>query len=327
MSSVRRLARDLVWPQPSLRPVTAPDGQRTRVRFHAEPGAFGLYRRGTHELLEIPDCLTAHARILEACRWLNDALRATPEERPPNTVLIELVGEELTISWFGETGTGQLRELSAMIDAGRVSAVRLRARGEDRVLGSEWSEEAFEIAEHPLVLARRIGTFAQANVEANSILRNLVYAALSENRPARVLELYAGSGNLTLPISLACGEVMAVEVDPIALEGLRHSVELNQVDNIKPYERDLQRGFTRKMRDYRCDTILLDPPRSGAAECMEDILRSEARDVLYISCSPPHLARDAKALAKRYDVEAVDAIDMFPRTAQVELIARFRRRE
>lgn len=326
MESVQRLAASVPWPEPSLHPVEDHDGQRTRIRFHADERTLGLYKRGTHELIRIPHCRSAHPRILEVAESLESLLGLTTAETSPNTVLIEIAGDMATVSWFGALGDGQRERLTDLVTDGPIAGVRVQHRGTGERLGAEWSEETIETGERPVVCTRRIGTFAQANAEANTHIQKLAVQWISALPTHRLLELYAGSGNLTLPSALACDEVLAVEMDRKALDGLRRSVEVNQLSNIQPYERDLRRGFTRKLRDYPCDAILLDPPRSGAAEVLDDIIASRAQHLLYVSCSPPHLARDAKKLAQVFDVETVDAVDMFPRTPQVELVVGFRRR-
>ena len=143
---------------------------------------------------------------------------------------------------------------------------------------------------------------------------------------ASVLELFAGLGNFTLPLAREGLRVTAVEgAEELVAKG-RANAERNglQVDYhvADLFAREGGEGWLN--RDY--DYALFDPPRSGAAELLPHLLRRPPQRIVYVSCHPGSLARDAGTLVRAgYRLSAAGVMDMFPHTGHVESIARFDR--
>ncbi len=324
LSAVRRVGPTLEWPDLTRFPSPL-DATRCRVRFHVEGGRLGLYRSGTHELVRVPQCAAAMPVILEAVEALEGVLAEAPSEPAPDTVLVENAESGVYVAWQGGAGPVQLAGLDRLVTEGRFAGVLCRRRRWYRVLGKGWIESRWDA--HDLVFRRRIGTFVQANPVANEQIRAQLLTLLKAVGADSVLDLYAGSGNLTLVAALAAKQVLGVEVDREGLAGLRDSAERNKLTNVSTYRRDLRQGFTRRLACHECDVVVLDPPRAGAREIADSLAQLGAKHIFYISCAPANLARDAASLAERYEVARLDAFDMFPRTPHVELLAHFRRRE
>jgi 23S rRNA (uracil1939-C5)-methyltransferase len=151
--------------------------------------------------------------------------------------------------------------------------------------------------------------------------------ALLEPSPEdRVLDLFCGLGNFTLPIARRVREVIGVEGAPELVARARENAVANGVDNAQFHAADLtaelehapwwKGGF---------DKVLLDPPRSGAQETLEHLARLKPGRIVYVSCGPATLARDAGILVNEHGYRMVQAgvMDMFPHTAHVESIALF----
>jgi len=144
----------------------------------------------------------------------------------------------------------------------------------------------------------------------------------------RVLDLFCGLGNFTLPVARRAGSVVGVEGEAGLVARARENAAANGVANVEFAAADLaadQRDAPWAMRDY--DKLLLDPPRSGAAAVLEYLPRKSAQRLVYVSCHPGSLARDAGTLVQRhgFKLEAAGVMDMFPHTAHVESIALFER--
>jgi 23S rRNA (uracil1939-C5)-methyltransferase len=167
-------------------------------------------------------------------------------------------------------------------------------------------------------LRARPDTFAQANRAAVPLLQQEVARALGE--ADRVLELFCGSGTLTLPL-LGARTVTAVESAGPSLALLRRSADeahLN-VRLIAGDAAEVARSYTEPV-----DAVLLDPPRTGAAEVMPLL---NAPRIVYVSCDAPTLARDGKLLAARgYTLTKAVPLDLFPQTAHFEVVATFEAR-
>jgi 23S rRNA (uracil1939-C5)-methyltransferase len=168
--------------------------------------------------------------------------------------------------------------------------------------------------------------FVQVNGEVN---RRLVAAAvqLLDPQPAdRVLDLYCGIGNFSLPLARRCGTVLGVEGDARLVDGARHNATLNGIDTVTFRRTDLGAvDGSDAWLDDGWDRVLLDPARNGAAEVVAAMVRIRPRRIVYVSCHPATLARDAGTLVHRggYRLAAAGIVDMFPHTAHVESIAVF----
>ncbi len=167
--------------------------------------------------------------------------------------------------------------------------------------------------------------FIQVNTEINQqmVARALQYLDL---KPAdRVLDLFCGLGNFTLPMAQIAARVCAIEGDEAMVERARASAEANAVDNTEYHLADLDKPDSAwPWLRQKYDKILLDPPRSGASEMVKMIDRFDAKRIVYVSCQPSSLVRDAAIIvAQGYRLAQLGVMDMFPQTAHVESMAVF----
>jgi 23S rRNA (uracil1939-C5)-methyltransferase len=323
LSTMRRIGRDVDWLEPQLHPAPALDGARTRARFQVQGRALGFYRRGTHELVEVPGCLALHPDLVEGWRRIGSVLVESAPEPVPDTVLLDLADTGLYATWEGHVGDRARTLLARQVASGHLAGA-WATRGDGWSVGAEWVETCVELTEPSRVLRyrRRIGTFAQAQQGTNVQLLRWLEGWLRERPPeGHVLDLYAGSGNLSLIAAAYGRRVTAVELDRRALDGVSESARCNGISGVRPRKRDLRRGLTRRAVEEGAALVLLDPPRSGAAEVIADLLDIGAPRMVYVSCSPPHLARDLQRLSASYRLEALHAFDMFARSPHVELVA------
>ncbi|MQM40426.1 23S rRNA (uracil(1939)-C(5))-methyltransferase RlmD [wastewater metagenome] len=161
--------------------------------------------------------------------------------------------------------------------------------------------------------------------------RRMVSRAIELLDPApehRVLDLFCGLGNFTLPLARRAAHVIGVEgAEPLVVRG-RENAERNGIDNVSFRAADLTADVTgRPWLGDGVDRVLLDPPRSGAAEVLPNVARLRPGRIVYVSCGPATLARDAGILVNEYGyrLSAAGVMDMFPHTAHVESIAVFDR--
>jgi 23S rRNA (uracil1939-C5)-methyltransferase len=159
------------------------------------------------------------------------------------------------------------------------------------------------------------GGFAQAN---DAVAACLYERVIEWARPkgARVLELYAGSGHFTVGLARSAREVRAVEIDQSAVQAGR--------ENLK--RRGLKaRWVAGASEDYAnskgFDSVVLDPPRTGARDALSSLILGASPRVVYVSCDTATLGRDLAELGRGgYRVEAASALDMFPQTAHLESV-------
>jgi len=168
--------------------------------------------------------------------------------------------------------------------------------------------------------------FTQVNAEINRQMVPRAVELLEIEPNDRVLDLFAGLGNFTLPLARRAAEVVAVEVDEPMVRRGAETAEANGINNTRHvvgnlFEPDHDLPWMRE----RYDRILLDPPRAGAEAMMAEVARFAPKRVVYVSCHPGTLARDAGLLVNEhgYKLVAAGVMDMFPHTAHVESIAVF----
>ena len=170
--------------------------------------------------------------------------------------------------------------------------------------------------------------FFQVN---NSINRQMVpraVALLQLSGTEHVLDLFCGLGNFTLPIARHAAQVTGVEGDDVMVARARETAQANHISNSTYYSCNLMgdlKGEPWLKQKYDC--ILLDPPRSGAKEVIAHFGKLNAKRIVYVSCHPATLARDADTLVNQHGYRLLGAgiMDMFPHTAHVESIAVFER--
>ena len=168
--------------------------------------------------------------------------------------------------------------------------------------------------------------FTQINTVINEQMIARVLAMLALDKADTVLDLFCGLGNFTLPMARQAGAVVGVEGEPGLVNRARENALLNGIGNATFHTANLAEdhvGTSWAGGGY--NKVLLDPPRSGAAEVLDVLGNIGPQRIVYVSCHPGSLARDAGMLVddKGYRLLSAGVMDMFPHTAHVESIALF----
>lgn len=168
--------------------------------------------------------------------------------------------------------------------------------------------------------------FVQVNSDINQRMVHFAVEQLDPGRGDRVLDLFCGIGNFSLPLARKAGTVLGVEGEASLTQRAGENARRNGLDNVSFRVADLSKvdGTESWVREG-WDRMLLDPARSGAAEIVTRMHLFGPERIVYVSCHPGTLARDAGTLVNEqgYRLEAAGIIDMFPHTAHVESIAVF----
>jgi 23S rRNA (uracil1939-C5)-methyltransferase len=186
---------------------------------------------------------------------------------------------------------------------------------------------AYALAGFGVTLEFAATDFVQVNAQVNASLVRRTVGLLDVGAADRVLDLYCGLGNFSLPLATRAGEVLGVESDAGLVARAARNALSNGLGNARFVTADLAAPEWSFMRES-WDLALLDPPRSGAPAAVAQMGRMGPRRLAYISCHPATLARDAKELVTRqgYRLIAAGIADMFPHTHHVEAMALFERR-
>ena len=182
----------------------------------------------------------------------------------------------------------------------------------------------YESPEHAIKYHFQPMDFTQINSALNRCMINQVITCLELSPQDRILDLFCGLGNFSLPIARYSAAVIGVEGNAAMVARAHGNASLNNINNAQFYTADLtQVNILQQWADLSINKILLDPPRSGALEIVQQIEQINPELIVYISCNPATLARDLDCLVhtKGYILRAVGVMDMFPHTTHVESIA------
>lgn len=197
-----------------------------------------------------------------------------------------------------------------------------------RLEESDKSELFYRLEDYDLNIYFQPIDFTQINVGINQQMINRALELLEVNENDDVLDLFCGVGNFTLPLSRKAKSVVGVEGDEGLVARAKHNAEMNNIDNVGFYAADLadvDQDYDFMKKSY--NKILLDPARTGAKEIISALDTKNVERIVYVSCNPATLARDAGILVneKKFKLRQAGVMDMFPHTAHVESIAVFTR--
>jgi 23S rRNA (uracil1939-C5)-methyltransferase len=328
-----------VRPDALLEPLTGPStGYRRRARLGVKhvPGKGGVLvgfrERASPKVAELVTCAILEPRIggaLADLRRVLDALKI--RHRVP----------QLEVA-LGDAGVGVvLRHLeplsehdrALLVDFARERGWQLYVQaGGPQSITPLWPGKPaplrYALPDFDLELAFLPTDFVQVNASVN---RKLVRAAvhhLDVQAHSRVLDLFCGIGNFTLAAARHAASVTGVEGDAALVSRARANAERNSIDNADFIVADLSRiDAGSGWWHGRWDRMLLDPPRTGAGAVLSALDRNLPERIVYVSCNPETLARDAGALVhgKGYRLSHAGVVDMFPHTAHSEAMAVFDR--
>lgn len=331
LGSVKQIAGGGADPAPEeairihpLAPAPEELGYRRRVRMHWSSSGkgtvtLGFFKRRSRELLDVPCCpllTTEVARGVEACR---ERLARLPSARGTLSVL---AGEEGQVHVSVRIRKGQAQwilHLDGLEQEGPVIGWQARVGRESFRGGSG----AVHLLRDPLLLGSA-AAFAQANAPQDARLRQCVAAWAGG---PRVLELFAGVGNLTLALAGQAEAVTAVESSPAGAELLRRNAEANK-GRVIVLQQNAKAALERLSdQGRRFHTVVLDPPREGCRGLGEKLAATGAQRIVYVSCDPMTLARDVGELQTHgFWATQAQPVDMMPQTFHLEAVVLLERR-
>ncbi len=297
---------------------------RRRIRLHRSgDGRLGFHPAFSHAVIEIESCLIATTntdlRLPDARDWLGELksriveVEIVDSDAGANVVLVGKVDGDIA----AEDDAASARFLYSHSG---VAGLVLFGRGSRR----SWGEGKVSVdCGDGFTMNVDAEVFVQVNHAGNlALVRELLdWGEFGDGD--RVLELYSGAGNFTLPMAKRAGSIVAVEGDHRAVENGRTNSKANGLENIR-WVRSHVPAAAGQLREKaaRFSKIVLNPPRSGAKGLEDDLASFGAEKILYVSCNPSTLARDLAALDKRgYRTRRVRPVDLFPHTFHVETLA------
>ena len=315
--------RDAVW------------GYRRKARLAVKqvPGKgrvlVGFRERGSPFVADMRACEVLDPRVghrLEELSALVGGLGIA--DRIPQ-IEVAIGDEDVTLVFrnLSPPGAQDLQELAAW---GRTRGIQIYLQpGNESTITPVWPESPELTYSTGDVRLHFLPTdFTQVNAGINRQMLARAMELLAPRPEDRILDLFCGIGNFSLPLARCAGEVAGVEGEESLVRRARENATLNCIGNAAFHVADLSKPVDHlPWARSAFSKVLLDPPRTGAADILPQVADLGAKRILYISCNPATLARDAGALVHDhgYLLRQAGVMDMFPHTAHVESIALFER--
>jgi 23S rRNA (uracil1939-C5)-methyltransferase len=306
-----------------VRPVRAAPqawGYRARITLVPDGRRLGFRRGRSRQLVEIADCAIADPVLsdhLSAARTWAATLRTAPARV---TLARAPEGVAMVATLATRPAPRDVDATEHLLAATRsIRGAVLAGAGARVVVG----DPALRVEIEPgLALEVPADAFTQVHSAANLLLVAAVLEASGAGPGTRALDLYCGAGNFALPLARRGAEVIGVERSPVAAEAARANAARLGLD--ATFHCDAVAPFLARWPGNPVDLVVLDPPRAGAPGVPGSLARLRPARVIYVSCDPATLARDARALAAAgYRLARAQPIDLFPQTYHVETVAQF----
>lgn len=319
-----------------LAPITTnPWGYRRKARlgvkfvYKKEKVLVGFRERGAPYLAELEQCEVLHPVIglrLTSFATLIHSLSCYDKIAQIEVAITDELSAFVFRNLVELTEEDKEKLVKFAIEEG--IAIYLQPKGPDTVtpLYPENPRLQYSLPAYNVTLDFEPTDFTQVNQDINPKMIALALELLNLNENDHVLELFCGLGNFTLPMARFAKQITGVEGGEELIERANKNAELNQISNTDLHVANLMEdvsGSSWLKNDYT--KLLLDPPRSGAKEMLPYIHKMNIKHIVYVSCNPSTLARDAGTLVNEmgYTLEKAGIMDMFPHTSHVESVALF----
>ena len=299
---------------------------------------FGFYAPRSHRLIPLSDCLIQDGRIMEAARqvssWAMEYGIQPYDESSGKGILRHVVsritstGELMTVLVV----TRKPNHLDSLISVFLKSDsfwLSYNKANTNVIFG-----DRFEFISGKKTLSHEIcglkyevspQSFMQVNTVQTERLYQTAIRLLDPKPEESILDAYCGIGTMTLLVAKSAKKVTGVEIVPEAIEDAKRNAERNGISNAVFVCSSVEDYLSGNLEQP--DAVLLDPPRKGCEpSVLEALISSDISRIVYVSCNPATLARDLQLLSKKYSVDNVCPVDMFPHTNHVECVCCLKRR-
>lgn len=307
--------------------------------------AAGLYRRGTHELVDLPTFCTQRPLTMKVmrqiCRIIENLQIPVYDEKSNSGIIKTLIVREAAGSNQVQvtivTNSKKLLHQRAFIQQINencpevVSLVQNFNPGRTSLIWGAKTKLLFgipqiieQIGDKKFKLSAR--AFFQLNSQQTAKLYQAVAKALNLNRNTKLLDAYCGAGTIGIYLADQVAQVRGMDVIPEAIEDAKQNARFNHCFNTYYECGKAEEVIPRWLEDgFKPDAIVVDPPRTGLNQgLISSLKQAKAADFVYVSCNPSTLARDLVKLAKHYQVEYLQPFDMFPQTARIEVLVKLK---
>ncbi|HVV68321.1 MAG TPA: 23S rRNA (uracil(1939)-C(5))-methyltransferase RlmD [Gammaproteobacteria bacterium] len=290
----------------------------------------GFHEINGRYLVDMQSCAVLHPAVGQKITHLSALVQSLDAQQTIAQIEVAISDEVVALIFrhlqplssgdlYKLTQFARQESLTIYLQPGGINTIhRLWPEGGSDLLSYRLPAYNVEILFHP-------SDFTQVNPEINRQMVSQALTLLNPQPHERILDLFCGLGNFTLPLARHCQSVTGIEGALSLVERARHNASHNQITNAQFFASDLTQDLIEtQWGQASYDKILLDPPRTGALELVKKLPMLQPRAILYVSCNPATLARDSKELLQQgYQLTIAGIMDMFPHTSHVESMALF----
>lgn len=305
----------------------------------------GLYAEGSHRLIGITDCLVQDEETQTIINAVSDLLTKhripiynERREQGIRTVMVRRARQTGQVQLIFVTScqvnlTRLIEQLTKQFPAIVTVALNWNQSKSSEIYGERtdilWGQEAISeaVLDYEFSLSPR--AFYQLNPQQTEVLYGEAVKALDIDGTEHLIDAYCGVGTIGFAFARKVQSVRGMDIIPEAIQDARKNAERLGLKNTH-YEAGKAEDIIPKWYEegYRADALVVDPPRTGLDDKLLDtILHYKPAKMVYVSCNVSTLARDLAKLAKVYDVEYIQSVDMFPHTARTEAVVKLSKRD
>ena len=315
-------------------------GEKTHYRRKARLGAryvikkekvlVGFREKASSYIADMLSCKTLDKRFSDMLPHLRELIMGLSCKKSVPQIEVA-AGDDSVALIFRHLESLSDDDSQSLIDFGKAfnANIYVQSKGPDSVK-LIWPEQdqamSYHLPDFDLEMLFRPNDFIQVNADMNRRMVKYALDLLDVQPEDKVLDLFCGLGNFTLPLAKCAEQVVGVEANDSLLEFARQNAEHNSVENVEFRKADLyDEKSTIPWADFQFNKLLIDPPRDGAFHVVKQLPKKGPQCIVYVSCNPITLARDSEYLVNEqgYRMTKAGVMDMFPHTYHVESIAVF----
>lgn len=330
--------------EPDIIGMEQPSRYRNKMVFPFAPdGSWGFYRQRSHDVIPLSDCLLGDSLTTEIMNAISAHIKkyniSVYDEAEHKGIMrrafLRTTENEAMVVISANAGSiPKSEELIESITAvsPKISSIilNINKKRTNLVLGDKnvtlWGKDVLSATLCGLSYEISPHSFFQVNPQQTEKLYGKAIEFADIKKDDTVLDIYCGIGTISLTAAKTAKAVIGVEIVPEAIENAKENAKRNGIENSKFYCSAAEDIVPELLRDnISPDIVILDPPRKGSDEkTLSAIVSAKPERIVYVSCNPATLARDARFLTENgYAAKAVTAVDMFPHTVHVESVALF----
>lgn len=307
----------------------------------------GLYKNGTQELVDLPEMPTQMDLTMKAIRTIVEIIKQLElpvyDPKTKSGILsmiiirqsVEFNKLQVTFVTRSPKFLKQRQVIEAITEQiPEVSSIsqNINLKDQGPVWGDEtkllWGDQYLQEDVNGYLFNLSPRAFLQLNSLQTDKLYDLATEALNPSENDVLLDAYCGVGTIGITLADQVKSVYGIEIIPEAIEDAKKNAELNEVKNAEYFVGSVDEIYPKLLaKDIHPTALVVDPPRVGLDDkLIHTILDNRPEKLVYISCNPSTLAKDLTLLTRKYRVDYLQPVDMFPQTPHVETVVKFSRR-